>query len=165
MYERPNSLDMRGIITHTMKEKPFHRRLNEKFLQLADAVSFGMGTPTNIIFWILAVVVWFALGITQRQLFMHGGFLPDWFTSNAWNFPLNTITTLAELYIGFLVAAATNRSERHLHELIKDIKRTVEEVEKINAHQTDILNRLMRYEKQDLKQESKIVQEVKKTRR
>ncbi|MBI3366665.1 hypothetical protein HY041_03500 [Candidatus Roizmanbacteria bacterium] len=78
-------------------------KINKKFLKLADAVSFGMGTPTNIIFWILAVAVWFFLGFTRQELFLKGKLLPEWFTSNQWNFPLNTITTLAELYIGFLV--------------------------------------------------------------
>ncbi len=92
--------------------------INEKFLKIADAVSFGMGTPTNIIFWILAVFVWFILGVTRPGLFIQGKFLPNWFTSSAWNFPLNTITTLAELYIGFLVAAATNRAERELKKII-----------------------------------------------
>src|SRR5260221_5433642 len=96
--------------------------INEKFLKIADAVSFGMGTPTNIIFWILAVFVWFILGVTRPGLFIQGKFLPNWFTSSAWNFPLNTITTLAELYIGFLVAAATNRAERELKKIIDNIK-------------------------------------------
>jgi hypothetical protein len=39
--------------------------------------------------------------------------MPSWFTSNNFNFPLNTVTTIAELYIGFLVGASTNRTERH----------------------------------------------------
>ena len=30
--------------------------------------------------------------------------------------PLNTVTTIAELYIGFLVGASTNRTERHNRE-------------------------------------------------
>jgi hypothetical protein len=40
--------------------------------------------------------------------------LPTWFTGTAFNFPLNLVTTVAELFIGFLVAAAANRSERNL---------------------------------------------------
>lgn len=142
--------------------RAFYDKFNEKFIKLADMVSFGMGTPTNIIFWVLAVAVWFFLGITQQQLFINGKFLPAWFTSNAWNFPLNTITTLAELYIGFLVAAATNRAERELRKIIENIKYTLQKVERINKNQDKILNLLIKYQKKELTQEKKIYKEVKK---
>lgn len=135
--------------------------LNEKFIKIADAVSFGMGTPTNIFFWMVAVVVWFALGIYNSKLFEQGNFLPTWFTSTAWNFPLNTITTLAELYIGFLVAAATNRAERKLREIIVGIKTTVEKVEKINSKQNEILDLLVDYQKREIKNESQALTEIK----
>ncbi len=139
-----------------------YERINKKFLKLADAVSFGMGTPTNIIFWILAVAVWFILGATKQELFLKGKLLPEWFTSNQWNFPLNTITTLAELYIGFLVAAAANRSERELRKIIEKIKYAIERVEKINVNQDKILDLLVKYQKQELTEEKKILKEVKK---
>jgi len=138
------------------------RWLNEKFLKIADFVSFGMGTPTNIIFWILAVVVWFVLGATRSSLFTHGSFLPSWFTSTAWNFPLNTITTLAELYIGFLVAAATNRAERELRKVIEEIRGTVDEVKKINSNQDKILAMLINYQKEELSEDKKIIKDVEK---
>lgn len=137
------------------------KKIDEKFLALADAVSFGMGTPTNILFWILAVVIWFLLGITQQQLFTQDNFLPVWFTSNAWNFPLNTITTLAELYIGFLVAAATNRAERELRKVIENMKMTVEKVEKINQNQNKILKLLVEYQEKELAKETQVLKTVK----
>lgn len=125
------------------------------FTRFADAVSFHMGTPKNIGFWLLAVAAWFALGpwIAGHQ------FLPSWFTSNAFNFPLNTVTTLAELYIGFLVAAASNRAERHLRELLAGIGRLLEEVtkkqdaelqeiEKDEQEELAILERLDRQDRQ-----------------
>ncbi len=142
--------------------KKMYEEINKRFLKLADAVSFGMGTPTNIFFWILAVGIWFFLGITQKDLFAKGKFLPEWFTSNAWNFPLNTITTLAELYIGFLVAAATNRAERELRILIERIKYTIDKVEKINTGQNKILDLLLKYQEKELKEEQKIYKEIKK---
>lgn len=142
--------------------KKVYEQINKRFLRFADAVSFGMGTPTNILFWILAVVIWFYLGVTQKELFARGKFLPEWFTSNSWNFPLNTITTLLELYIGFLVAAATNRAERELRNLIKNIKYAIERVEKINSQQNKILDLLLKYEKKDIKEEEKIYKELKK---
>lgn len=141
--------------------KKIFEEINDKFLKLADAVSFGMGTPTNILFWILAVVVWFGLGMTRREWFVDGSFLPDWFTSNAWNFPLNTITTLAELYIGFLVAAATNRAERKLRKIIVTIKTTLEKVETLNKQQTEMLMILMKDQKREIAKENEMLRHVK----
>ena len=83
-----------------------------------------------------------------------------WFTSNAWNFPLNTITTLAELYIGFLVAAAANRSERALRKMIEHTKQTVDRVEEINSKQNEILKLLVDYQKKELQTESEVLKEV-----
>lgn len=80
------------------------------FQRVADRVSYLMGTPGNIILWIIGVGTWIALGPEIAK----SNFLPDWFTSNSFNFPLNTVTTIAELYIGFLVGASSNRSERNL---------------------------------------------------
>ncbi|CAN5339521.1 hypothetical protein BH10PAT1_BH10PAT1_4680 [soil metagenome] len=136
------------------------KSINDKFLKVADFVSFGMGTPTNILFWVLAVVIWFILGVTRPGLFTHTQFLPDWFTSTSWNFPLNTITTLAELYIGFLVAAATNRAERELRKVIEEIRGTVEEVKKINSNQDKILSMLVDYQKKELSEDKKIIKDV-----
>ncbi|MEK7521755.1 MAG: hypothetical protein AAB599_03075 [Patescibacteria group bacterium] len=138
------------------------KKLNEKFVKIADGVSFGMGTPTNIGFWLLAVGVWFYLGYTRRELFAAGEFLPDWFTSDSWNFPLNTITTLAELYIGFLVAAAANRSERKLREMIEHTRQTVDKVEEINKKQNELLESLMKYQKVELKKEEEVLKAVSK---
>jgi hypothetical protein len=87
------------------------------FQRTADKVSYGMGTPTNILVWILLVGGWIALG----PYFARHTFLPAWFTSNGFNFPLNTITTIAELYIGFLVGASSNRSERNLERTLAQI--------------------------------------------
>lgn len=107
------------------------------FQRIADWVSEFIGTPINIIAWILLVVVWFllfGLGILDSN----SSVLPGWFTSNAFNFPLNTITTLAELYIGFLIAAAANRTERRsreLHQVMLDLLKKVElEDEEILQH-------------------------------
>jgi low affinity Fe/Cu permease len=81
------------------------------FLRVADKVSDAMGRPANIIFWLLAVIGWTLIFALSKDL-AKGTFLPSWFTSQGYNFPLNLVTTVAELFIGFLVAAATNRVER-----------------------------------------------------
>lgn len=80
------------------------------FERIADWVSAAMGRPTNIIVWLVVVIAWTALGPYLAQ----HPFLPAWSVSAGWNFPLNLVTTVAELFIGFLVAAASNRSERNL---------------------------------------------------
>jgi low affinity Fe/Cu permease len=83
------------------------------FDRIADYVSAAMGRPANIMIWLFLVIGWcliFALHLVSAN----ATFLPAWFTGTAFNFPLNLVTTVAELFIGFLVAAAANRSERNL---------------------------------------------------
>jgi low affinity Fe/Cu permease len=84
------------------------------FQRIADRVSYAMGTPTNIGVWIVLVVGWTLLFAFGGPSIASGSFLPHWFTSTGFNFPLNLVTTVAELYIGFLVGASSNRSERNL---------------------------------------------------
>lgn len=90
------------------------------FERVADYVSAAMGRPVNIVVWLFLVIAWtalFASGVVPAS----GSFLPGWFTSQGFNFPLNLITTVAELFIGFLVAAASNRSERNLNRTLEAI--------------------------------------------
>lgn len=113
------------------------------FQRLADKVSYAMGTPTNIIIWLLAVGIWIAMGpfIAGRH------FLPDWFTSNSFNFPLNTVTTIAELYIGFLVGASSNRSERNIESTLARIasqEKQIKDVEDKLASALEINTQLTR---------------------
>jgi low affinity Fe/Cu permease len=113
------------------------------FQRLADTVSYAMGTPANIIFWLLAVAIWIALGP-----FIAGhAYLPAWFTSQAFNFPLNTVTTIAELYIGFLVGASTNRSERDVKSTLRSIAnqaKQIKDVEEKLAHALEVNTELTR---------------------
>jgi low affinity Fe/Cu permease len=83
------------------------------FDRVADYVSAAMGRPTNIMIWLVLVVGWTVL-FGAHIISANASFLPGWFTGTAFNFPLNLVTTVAELFIGFLVAAAANRSERNL---------------------------------------------------
>jgi len=96
------------------------------FLTFANWVSEAMGKPANIAFWLVLVAVWtliFALGGPHLA---SGTWLPSWFTSTGYNFPLNLITTVAELFIGFLVAAAANRAQDALTVLLAHIRAGVE---------------------------------------
>lgn len=129
------------------------KKLNDWFIGIADKVSFGMGSPTNIIFWILMVLIWIALGALNPLLFTNGSFLPSWFTSTGWNFPLNTITTLAELYIGFLVAAATNRAERELRKIIEHTENVVDSMDEQEK-------KIVALEQQILDMENKIIDKL-----
>jgi low affinity Fe/Cu permease len=100
------------------------------FQRAADWTSAAMGRPANIVIWLVAVIVWtltFAIGGSHIS---SGRWLPAWFTSQGFNFPLNLVTTVAELFIGFLVGAASNRSERNLEATlgrIEQLERSVDE--------------------------------------
>ena len=100
------------------------------FQRAADWTSAAMGRPANIVIWLVAVIAWtltFAIGGSHIS---SGDWLPAWFTSQGFNFPLNLVTTVAELFIGFLVGAASNRSERNLEATlgrIEQLERSVDE--------------------------------------
>jgi low affinity Fe/Cu permease len=101
------------------------------FLRFANWVSEAMGRPTNIAFWFVLVVVWTLIFAVGGRHLASGTWLPAWFTSTGYNFPLNLITTVAELFIGFLVAAAANRAQDALTALLAHIRATVERDEAI----------------------------------
>lgn len=107
-----------------------NKSLNERFTDFADLVSEVMGTPTNIGFWFFLVFAWFAIFAINPGL-QNSNFLPSWFTSNAFNFPLNSITTLCELFIGFLCAAATNRAQRILMQVLGQLQIALGHLEEI----------------------------------
>jgi hypothetical protein len=93
--------------------------------------SAAMGRPANIMIWLVLVVGW-TLVFATHIVSANANFLPGWFTGTAFNFPLNLVTTVAELFIGFLVAAAANRSERNLEltlAAIADQEKQIEDVE------------------------------------
>jgi low affinity Fe/Cu permease len=99
------------------------RRLIDRFVDAADRVSYAIGTPQNIGIWFVLLVAWTLLG----PVIAKSSFLPVWFTSNSWNFPLNTVTTILELFIGFLIAASNNRQERSLELLLQHIGASTDE--------------------------------------
>ena len=96
------------------------------FLKAANWVSEAMGRPTNIIFWLILVIIWTCIFAFGGPHLAGGTWLPAWFTSQGFNFPLNLITTVAELFIGFLVAAAANRAQQALTDLILHIKQALD---------------------------------------
>jgi low affinity Fe/Cu permease len=99
------------------------------FDRFADWVSEAMGRPLNIAFWFVLVLAWtlvFALG---GHKLASGSWLPAWFTSQGYNFPLNLITTVAELFIGFLVATAANRAQNALTDLLDKIDKQERQIE------------------------------------
>jgi cell shape-determining protein MreC len=107
--QQPNVVDPGGP-TETNNPEPI-----SLFQRIADKVSYGMGTPLNIFIWVVLVVGWVLIfAVDRSKSVQSGSFMPAWFTSTGFNFPLNLVTTVAELYIGFLVGASSNRSERNL---------------------------------------------------
>jgi low affinity Fe/Cu permease len=102
------------------------------FDRIADYVSAAMGRPTNIMVWLVLVVGWTLL-FAVHVVSANANFLPNWFTGTAFNFPLNLVTTVAELFIGFLVAAAANRSERNLELTLAAIAEQEKQIELVEA--------------------------------
>jgi hypothetical protein len=101
------------------------------FQSVADKVSYGMGTPLNIGIWVILVLAWTLLFAFGGSHIASGSFLPRWFTSTGFNFPLNLVTTVAELYIGFLVGASSNRSERNLEATLGRISAQDEQIDQV----------------------------------
>jgi low affinity Fe/Cu permease len=104
-----------------------HEEHESAFQRLADWTSAAMGRPTNILVWLFLVVVWTVI-FAAKVVPASGSFLPSWFTGQGFNFPLNLITTVAELFIGFLVAAAANRAQRVLEGVIDGIRTVLDHV-------------------------------------
>jgi low affinity Fe/Cu permease len=100
------------------------------FDRVADYVSAAMGRPANIMIWLVLVAGWTSL-FAAHIVSANADFLPAWFTGTAFNFPLNLVTTVAELFIGFLVAAAANRSERNLELTLAAIAEQEEHIEDV----------------------------------
>ena len=104
------------------------------FQRIADRVSYAMGTPINIFVWLVLVLGWTLLFALSSSHSIQGGkFLPAWFTSTGYNFPLNLVTTVAELYIGFLVGASSNRSERNLEATLARIDDQEKQIQAVES--------------------------------
>ena len=112
------------------------------FQKIADYVSEAMGRPANIIFWLVIVLAWTFVFAFGGPHLASGTWLPSWFTSQGYNFPLNLITTVAELFIGFLVAAATNRAERALMAIIDGIQTAVRHCVQVIDRVSDVEDNL-----------------------
>ena len=109
-----------------------------KFQSFADWISQAIGSPANIVIWLLLVIAWISLFAFGGPKLATGYWLPAWFTSQGFNFPLNLVTTVVELFIGFLVATAANRSQRALTALLAKIETQeaqISDVEKNLAEQ------------------------------
>jgi low affinity Fe/Cu permease len=104
------------------------------FDRFADWVSEAMGRPLNIAFWFVLVVAWTLIFALGGHKLSSGSWLPVWFTSQGYNFPLNLITTVAELFIGFLVATAANRAQNALTDLLDKIDVQEQQIEATEAN-------------------------------
>ncbi len=104
------------------------------FDRFADWVSEAMGRPLNIAFWFVLVAAWTLLFALGGHKLSSGTWLPAWFTSQGFNFPLNLVTTVAELFIGFLVATAANRAQNALTALLDKIDLQEQQIEETETN-------------------------------
>lgn len=109
-----------------------------KFQDFADWVSAAMGRPTNIIFWFVLVLAWTLVFAFGSPHIASGIWLPKWFTSQGYNFPLNLITTVAELFIGFLCAAASNRVQEATTTLLNKIQKETDQIDRLLKENTEL---------------------------
>jgi low affinity Fe/Cu permease len=132
-----------STLSPSESDTPITNEKTSLFQRVADRVSYGMGTPANIAIWVILVVGWVLLfSLDHNPKVEHGSFMPAWFTSTGFNFPLNLVTTVAELYIGFLVGASSNRSERHLEATLASISQQDELISAQQAQIQDVEERL-----------------------
>lgn len=120
-----------GTTTQAMKDAVKRPTAFDRF---ADWVSEAMGRPLNIAFWFVLIVAWTLIFALGGHKLSSGGWLPSWFTSQGYNFPLNLITTVAELFIGFLVATAANRAQNALTALLDKIDMQETQIEATEAN-------------------------------
>lgn len=95
-----------------------YKTLDERFTRAADKVSEALGSWWFSFLSLLLLIGWILYGALALSVQLHN----EWFTSQQWNFPLNTITTVGEWFIGALVAAAANRVERRHEQLLREIR-------------------------------------------
>lgn len=107
-------------------------RVDDLFTRFADQVSEQVGK-----WWFSVVSLVILSAWTLYGALVIGPQVADWFSSPQWNFPLNTITTVGEWFLGAFIAAAANRVERRNREmqqahtqLLNDIRRWVEREER-----------------------------------
>lgn len=88
--------------------------MNEKFVYLSEIVSEQMGNWRVTFIALIALVLWIGLGPLMHY-------------SDTWQLIANTPTTWLELFIGFLLAAAANRSEKRVKQILEMIEKNQEQ--------------------------------------
>lgn len=147
----------------TEHARRFHAATTEEarrpsaFQRVCDWISAAQGSPANIAFWLLLVVCWVAI-FWAHIVSPAGTFLPAWFTGQGFNFPLNLVTTVAELFIGFLVATAANRAQSALSVLIDGVKTGIDTTEAVSQQTHDLVQQNIALT-QELRDLAKAVQE------
>lgn len=139
-HSRPKSKSKRKTVP-LPPPKTQMEHLNERFTDAASWVSYAMGTPVNIMIWVVLVVGWTSLYAIHPAL-QNVNFLPSWFTSQSYNFPLNLVTTVAELYIGFLVGAASNRTEKHNHDQVQQLAKMEQQNQRMEREHGKMLTEM-----------------------
>lgn len=83
-------------------------RIDDFYTAWADRVSVWAGTWPHFTFWLILLLIWIAAGPSM-------GWGVDW---QLW---ANSPTTIVELFLGILVLAAANRTERHIEHVLDRI--------------------------------------------
>ena len=102
------------------------RSLDEKFTDLADAVSEAMGRWKTSAACFCLIAVWAAFG-------------PATGYSDSWQLWVNTPTTVVELFLGLFTLAAANRVEKRMWHVLRHIETMVgDEAEDLETEQANL---------------------------
>jgi low affinity Fe/Cu permease len=129
-----------------------YKTLDERFTNFADIISEMMGKWWVTAIALILVLVWALIGPSMNY-------------SDSWQLWVNTPTTIAELFIGFLIAAAANRVERRHEQLLREIK-THTQVDLFTTREdvktTERAERATRQVETDIRQLSDDMQSIKR---
>lgn len=119
------------------------KTLNDQFTDFADMISEGMGQ-----WWVSVVSAILIIGWTLYCIGTQG---PGWWYGTFYNLPLNLVTTVIELFVGFLIAAAANRVEKRNKELQEIQVSILKHIEQIAGGEDEEIKQI----EQEVKQEEK----------
>ena len=98
--------------------------------------------------WVSVVSAILIIGWTLYCIGTQG---PGWWYGTFYNLPLNLVTTVIELFVGFLIAAAANRVEKRNKELQEIQVSILKHIEQIAGGEDEEIKQI----EQEVKQEEK----------
>lgn len=119
-------------------------KINERFTDIADRVSETIGQWWVSAISILVVLIWLASG-------------PLFKFSDTWQLLINTPTTVLEMWLGFLIAAAANRVERVNRSQMERLEALVERIEAMEERVDEVVEGMAKLLEVDHKEHTRLL--------